>query len=190
MLSILEHLRALASSLTDQEPPACREMLERLVHRITLRSGTLQILIKRAGLLGSPAVDNQIAIVPAEPLYELSVPFTLRRRGVEAKLVIGSPEVATGQIDERLRSLVISAHSQLHRLAGGQVGSVKDLALAERIDPSDVGRSLQVAFLAPDIVEAIVEGRQPVGLTAWQLRRIGYLPLSWEEQRRLLGFST
>jgi hypothetical protein len=48
---------------------------------------------------------------------------------------------------------------------------------------------LPLAFLAPDIVEAILQGRQPVELTVLRLKRIG-LPLSWVEQRRLLGFES
>ena len=49
---------------------------------------------------------------------------------------------------------------------------------------------LPLAFLAPDIVEAIVQGRQPVALTARYLKRLKPLPASWAEQRRLLGFES
>ncbi|NKB48598.1 MAG: hypothetical protein GKS02_04440 [Alphaproteobacteria bacterium] len=48
---------------------------------------------------------------------------------------------------------------------------------------------MQLAFLAPDITEAILAGRQPVELTAHRLKRIGALPLEWGHQRALLGFS-
>jgi site-specific DNA recombinase len=47
---------------------------------------------------------------------------------------------------------------------------------------------LPLAFLAPAIVEAIMEGRQPVALTPRALERIGMLPCSWDDQRRRLGF--
>ena len=50
-----------------------------------------------------------------------------------------------------------------------------------------VSRIIQLAFLAPDIVEAILAGRQPVELTPRRLMRIGELPLEWHRQRRLLG---
>jgi hypothetical protein len=45
---------------------------------------------------------------------------------------------------------------------------------------------MRLAFLAPDIVEAIIEGRRPASLTNTKLRRLSPLPYSWEEQRRLL----
>jgi site-specific DNA recombinase len=65
---------------------------------------------------------------------------------------------------------------------------VREIAKHDGLDPSDVGRILQLAFLAPDIVEAILAGRQPLDLTAKRLKRVGTLPLGWQDQRRLLGF--
>ncbi len=62
------------------------------------------------------------------------------------------------------------------------------LARQYRVDRDDVGKALKLAFLAPDIVQAIIEGRQPVDLTAARLMRLSNLPASWEDQRRLLGF--
>ena len=50
----------------------------------------------------------------------------------------------------------------------------------------DVSRSLQLAFLAPDLGEAILDGTQPVALTAERLQRTGELPLLWDEQRAML----
>jgi site-specific DNA recombinase len=54
-------------------------------------------------------------------------------------------------------------------------------------DASEVSRTLPLTFLAPDIVEAILEGRQPVGLTLHQLKRIPVLPVRWDDQHRRLG---
>jgi len=54
---------------------------------------------------------------------------------------------------------------------------------------SDVSRILQLAFLAPGIVEAVLEGRQPEGLDARSISRIGTLPSNWHEQRQILGFN-
>ena len=56
--------------------------------------------------------------------------------------------------------------------------------------PSDVGevsRTLPIAFLAPDIVAAILHGRQAIELTPRQLLRIGTMPHRWDDQRRRLG---
>ncbi len=66
--------------------------------------------------------------------------------------------------------------------------SVGDLVTRHGVDQGDISRSLPLAFLAPDIVEAILQGRQPVEPTAARLKRTR-LPLSWAERRRLLGFN-
>ncbi len=50
-------------------------------------------------------------------------------------------------------------------------------------------RILPLGLLAPDIIEAILAGRQPIELTAKRLKRIRDLPVSWAEQRQLLGFA-
>ena len=49
-------------------------------------------------------------------------------------------------------------------------------------------RVLRLAYLAPDIVEAILAGREPDGLTVNALMKAIQLPLAWDEQHRLLGF--
>ncbi len=59
----------------------------------------------------------------------------------------------------------------------------------ERFERTVRRRILPLAFLAPDIVKAILDGRQPVALTAESLRRLPALPTDWDAQRRLLGFS-
>jgi hypothetical protein len=56
-----------------------------------------------------------------------------------------------------------------------------DIAKAERICPSFVGKVFRMALLAPDIVDAIHDGRQPATLTLGQLTKP--FPMEWEEQR-------
>ena len=62
-------------------------------------------------------------------------------------------------------------------------------AIAHRVGANvgNVSRSLQLAFLAPDLVEAILDGTQPVALTPERLKRACELPLLWDEQRATLG---
>ncbi|MFT4570965.1 MAG: hypothetical protein ACI91F_001843 [Candidatus Binatia bacterium] len=66
---------------------------------------------------------------------------------------------------------------------------LRELAKREGLNRSDIGRTIRLAFLAPDIVESIVADRQPTDLTTTRLKRIGHLPLSWSEQREILGFT-
>ena len=71
----------------------------------------------------------------------------------------------------------------------GAARSVRELAASHDVDRTDVGRGISLAFLAPDIVEAIIAGRQPIELTAARLRRVRDLPVSWVEQSQILRFA-
>ena len=62
------------------------------------------------------------------------------------------------------------------------------LAKREGVSPSYFTRLVRLSHLAPDITQAILEGRQPHDLTADQLLAHSRLPLAWHEQRTLLGF--
>ena len=117
----------------------------------------------------------------------LDIPVRFRRRGIEMKLVMTDERVSTTNPDARLIATLARAHLWLEELRTGVASSVGDLVTRHGVDQGDVSRCLPLAFLAPDIVEAILQGRQPVELTVLRLKRIG-LPLSSVEQRRLLGF--
>ena len=65
--------------------------------------------------------------------------------------------------------------------------TISEIANAAGSSASDISRSMQLAFLAPDLLEAILDGRLPIELTATRLQRIDALPLLWQDQRRLLA---
>ena len=69
----------------------------------------------------------------------------------------------------------------------GVHATVEDLARAKALAPSYVSRVLRLTLLAPEIVEAILDGTQPVALTPERLKRACELPLLWDEQRAMLG---
>ena len=91
--------------------------------------------------------------------------------------------------DPKLIAAVAQAHLWFEALRSGEAASVRDLAIGLGLDRGDVGRTLPLASLAPDIVQDIFDGRQPLELTVSRLRRIGELPASWAAQRQLLGFA-
>ncbi len=66
-------------------------------------------------------------------------------------------------------------------------GKFGDLAKSEKLNRSYFSQLLRRAYLAPDITTAILDGRQPAGLTTTTLIERADLPMSWREQRRTLG---
>ena len=63
----------------------------------------------------------------------------------------------------------------------GRYASIREMAAAEQIDRGYLGRVLQLTLLAPDVVEAILNGRQPADLGLPAL--VGPFPLEWDAQR-------
>ena len=72
----------------------------------------------------------------------------------------------------------------------GKASSIRDLASQHGEDAAEVSRFLPLAWLAPDIIESILGGKQPVDLTLERLRRMPTLPILWKDQRQLLGFDS
>ena len=66
--------------------------------------------------------------------------------------------------------------------------SPSELGSDEGVSRWDISRYLPLAFLAPDIVKAILCGRQPIGLTVNKLKHALPSPLDWKDQRKRLGF--
>ena len=114
------------------------------------------------------------------------VPFTIRKRGGR-KLAIAADGTALAPPRPRIDSTLVKALARAHRwnrlLESGRYASAAELAAAEKINPSYVSRVLRLTLLAPEIVEAIVEGRQAHGIEACALLK----PFSsdWDEQREL-----
>ena len=94
-----------------------------------------------------------------------SVAIQLQRRGVEAKLVMQFAGDRSSKPDTRLVAVDADAHRWVCDLAEGRAASVRDLARQNNRDAADISRTLPLAFLAPVIIEAIMEGRQLVALT-------------------------
>ena len=118
----------------------------------------------------------------------LEAPAAKMRSGREVKLVIpGSEEEADARRDGKLVALLARAHGIRERLIAGE--SVAEIAAADGSSSSRIGRYARLGLLAPDIVAAAVQGKQPASMTRSSLWEATSIPLDWEGQRRLLGFA-
>ncbi|MGD0279670.1 MAG: hypothetical protein ABSC11_10225 [Smithella sp.] len=82
--------------------------------------------------------------------------------------------------------LKIKAHKWFNDLATGRMKNMAEIALSEGVDKSYVSRVVNLAFLAPDIIESIIDGHQPADLNVEKLTKRISLPLDWNQQYRLL----
>ncbi len=124
----------------------------------------------------------------ATKTYTITIPVQLKRRGVEMRIILPGQRDDNKSRDVNLINLVTKAHDWFEQLKAGT--SITDIAKAENIHLADASRFLPLAFLAPDIVSDILEGTQPVDLTAEKLKRLHPLPYDWQEQRQALGYET
>jgi len=103
------------------------------------------------------------------------------------RLVIEGHSASPTNADPVLLKEIRRAHRCFEALVLGQVRTVAELATVEGISDRYVSSLLPLAFLAPEIVEAIAAGRQPPELTAHRLIRTVDLPIAWPAQKQLLA---
>jgi hypothetical protein len=89
--------------------------------------------------------------------------------------------------DETPIKALVRAHRWRRKIESGQAKSITDVAEQEGVTDAYVCRLLPLTCLAPDIVEAMLDGRQPKGLRLAEVLEIG--PIVWSAQREAWGFS-
>lgn len=140
-------------------------------------------MLDRRALCSALAVT---ATCPAGVHHVIALPAELRSRGVELKFVLADgSDPRPPALDQVLISTIARAHDWSERLLAGE--SIGAIASSAKVTPRYVHRLLDLAFLAPDIIEAILDGRQPADLTAERLTRQP-IPLAWSEQQAIFGF--
>ena len=121
-------------------------------------------------------------------LLRLAISAQLKRAGKEMKFVINGADQGSTP-DASLVRLLIRAHSLARRFAARPASNLEDVGAQEGMGAPYAARLMRLNFLAPDIVVAILNGRQPVSLTARKLMTDTRLPFAWPEQRVALGFA-
>jgi site-specific DNA recombinase len=125
---------------------------------------------------------------PTEAVVRLSLPAQLKRTGKEMKFVVDG-DGAERSADPGLVRLIVRAHSLSRRLAENPGSSLEDVASQQSMGGPYAARLIRLNYLAPDIVAAILDGKQPVALAATKLMADTRLPLDWRAQRAALGFA-
>ena len=121
---------------------------------------------------------------PSKPGPKTDVPMKFRIRGGKTVMVLPDGNRAIERKDvivDNAMVKVIARGLRWHRLLSeGVYNTIEDLSTAEKINPSYVSRVTRTAFLAPAIVEAIMEGRHPAHLTMKDL--LEPFPAEWGRQ--------
>ncbi|MEP4034066.1 recombinase family protein, partial [Roseibium polysiphoniae] len=166
--------------LTQMPAPSCANTLA-LLQRCRALPGEISIE------LDDEALSDHFEILKAQinpDILQTTMPFTRRKRGVEAKLIVGrhrdgsptySKTSSQASSNTPSKDLVLiknlrSAHRWYKLVKKGE--SFSEIAKRENQSVNTVQRVISLAFLAPDIVRDILRGQQPVSLTSdWLLRQ-------------------
>ena len=115
------------------------------------------------------------------------VPMKIRKRGGR-KVVVAPQGAVINPPRQRVDSTLVKAIARAYRwqrmLEQGVYASIRDLAAAEAISPTYISRLLRLTLLAPEIVEAVLDGRKPGTVTQELLFQP--LPDEWHRQQRWL----
>ena len=151
----------------------------------------MEITLDRSGLFTLLGPDHGINLAdgttPVETIA-LRIQARLSRTGIGKRMVL-TDGTEPDNPDPALIRLVARAHTVRQRLLDNTQLTLKEIAANEDMGDSYVTRLLRLSWLAPDIIAAILKGRQPPELTARRLGTFKNLPLDWTEQKKVLGFA-
>jgi site-specific DNA recombinase len=176
----------LAVALSDS-PGERAKLVRELVEKVVVDDQSLTIKL-RCGPLLSGAVPSSASEDGRDNAVELAAAITFKRRGAETKLVLPglAQQYDRSRCDPGLIKAIARGRTWFEELATGRVRSLEELAKRDGITRRYIRRLVGLAFLSPQLVEAILQGRQSGELTATRLTELD-LPLDWTEQHRLLA---
>lgn len=135
-------------------------------------------------------MDDKITMQRDGESLRIRIPMQFKKRGGRKEIIL--PEGLSQHQPDRtayqkpLVAAVARAHQWKRILDEGSIPSITALAKRLKVDRAYVSRLLHLTLLAPDIIEAILYGREPSGLSLARLNKA--FPLEWDEQRQQLGF--
>jgi hypothetical protein len=183
--------------LSSGAPAAVKDFVRKVVQRVVVHPDRIEVEVVKQKLrdiltTGSHASSSRSATHQPEQASSDVISFNIEARvkrcGGEMRLVF--PPDHPGQRPSLPAPSLLKALARGRQwyewIVAGEVSGRRSIAQKLGLNERYVGRVLECAFLDPDIVEAILDGRQPPDLTFKKLTH--GLPLSWIEQRRELGF--
>jgi DNA invertase Pin-like site-specific DNA recombinase len=189
---LLDEAARLAAGWQDLDAENVRALLLAVVTKVQVHSDRIDVTLDQIGvpLWLAPKAEKQ---QPAprgvsdreQCLTVLTIRARLKRTGIEMRMVVDD-ESEPANVDPVLLRLLVRAHGICMCLLQDPSLTLKGIAAEEGVSSSYVTRLLRLAFLAPDIVTAILSGRHPPQLTANRLMDDTRLPLEWKAQRELL----
>ncbi len=166
-------------TLADQLGTNIREHLPSCVERVVVCAESVRVTVQLACI-----------VLEATPGPVIHVAAKLKRCGLAVRLIVNAPGMPMRRTpDAKLIAMLKKSQNWLGRLTSGKSAGVAEIAALESVSASYVTRAIYLAFLAPDIVDLIINGEQPPEVNLERLMRMGPLPANWQDQRKLFGIA-
>jgi site-specific DNA recombinase len=170
-----------------------RNDLRSVMTRIVVRHQKVELQLSRKALLQfffTPHRSEEIAgpLSASEDLIILEADAQLRKCGGEVRLLLADTEQNRARSVPSLVRAVARAHDWMDRILSGEVPNQQALAKQTGFDKRYISRIIPLAFLAPDITEAILDGKQDPNLSLEKC--ISEIPFEWSRQREALSQRT
>jgi site-specific DNA recombinase len=191
--AVLEQAVDLSERWPELAPSEGKAILRRLVHRIEVGRDSVQVEVRPAVLLRDLVAAD--AVPPGRrscrehsPVVTLTIAARLKRVGMATKLLIEGEATGTRSAPDRsLLRLLAQAHQYRTLVLQGDGKPISALVKHAGVGASCFARVLRLAFLAPDVVTAILQDRQAPELNAKLLSLQVRLPIGWKDQAAALG---
>jgi site-specific DNA recombinase len=167
-------------------PVEMKSLVLDIVERVTLAANRIDIWLNRAKI--AAALEAGASQRPDLDPVVLSIEAKLRRAGKGKRLVIANG--AEAEVNAGLVELIKEAFAIRNQLLSGSHDSIEAMSGRLGMNKCRLTSLIRLSYLAPDIVRALLEGRQPIELTPTRLLRLSKdLPHDWSEQRHVLDFA-
>ena len=183
---VLSRAARMAAALSGS-PGERAKLVRELVEKIMVDEKAIIIKLRRGLLLGED-VSSSASDPANDRAVELTAAVAFKHRGIETRLVLPglAQQDRSSRCDPALIKAIARGRAWFEELATGRARSLQELAKRDGISRRYIRRLIGLAFLSPELIGAILQGRQPVALTATRLTELD-LPLDWTEQQKLLA---
>jgi site-specific DNA recombinase len=161
---------------------ATRTLVRDNIERIVVDGGKIEIVRKAAETSSASGETGDHGDTPKVYRAPLPAPQPRARKEI---IVPGEP--TPRRVNHGLILAIARAKTWMQALRDGRYQDTAEIAQRFKLNDAHVRRLLRFGYLAPDIVEAIVEGRQPRALTVRRL--LHGIPCPWPDQRKVFGFA-
>ncbi len=160
------------------------KLRQQTIKQVTVGQKQITLRINLVGLGNHLGIDYS-----DKEFHDIPIPIQLKRCGQEMKVILSSSthHAINNTTLEAIQKSIAKALIWNKQLVDGQVLSIQEIANIEHLSRSYTTRRLRLAYLAPDIIQDIFNGRLPPDLTLNKLLK-GF-PLEWKQQRITLGFT-